>query len=254
MDCEKKASEVCAKICPVTFIVFYAYTTYCMLELSSDYTEHYFLGSDAVQSGRSSPTFRRNVMSPFHASNYSLWSFLRLYVPSFSQAGSSACFLQPASLTLRPWKWRQNVPPKRQWTSTARRHIPKMILFNVQFMHARHNLLFRWLLNFVCFSKTGNSTETNPHNGQYTSSHSTKLLFEDSLDMSMQLNAWEVNAWPNVVSYHAVLSTTQRWESENKDISRPTNWELQDAHLSNKCGINLLVSCRKHVVKLVARS
>jgi hypothetical protein len=42
----------------------------------------------------------------------------------------STCFLFTACLAyLQSWRWKQCVPPKRQWTSTTPHSIPKTVLF-----------------------------------------------------------------------------------------------------------------------------
>jgi hypothetical protein len=67
--------------------------------------EYYLLGYNAVQSVKCQPTFRRNISPPSSGSKNKL--------------SKKAAWKQVASrarLILRPWRWRQYVPPKRRLT------------------------------------------------------------------------------------------------------------------------------------------
>jgi hypothetical protein len=72
---------------------------------NSDYKQYYLLECDTVQSGRSSQMNRKNVLRPSSGSDNKQLCML----PTWSW------FL--VWLTLRPWRWKEYVPPKRWWTS-----------------------------------------------------------------------------------------------------------------------------------------
>jgi hypothetical protein len=95
---------------------------YDTFEILTPFTEKYFLGFCAVNSGRTSPTFRGNLLSPSSGSKSksskqsvdgSFWAPLQA-----STSDCCACWLLPY-LHLLPWRWRQQVTSKRGWYATG---------------------------------------------------------------------------------------------------------------------------------------
>jgi hypothetical protein len=98
--------------------------------------ESYLMGYNALQSGESQPTFRRNV-SP----QYSCSSFIYNIRSSASNLLCSvyiSCWFL-ALFVLQPWKWRRHVPPKWKLTFTGLlRYIPEDSS-SVLTLHHHHN-------------------------------------------------------------------------------------------------------------------
>jgi hypothetical protein len=115
---------------------------------------YHLLGCNAVYSGRSPPMFQSNVLRPSSESKSK-----RSKKPARSRL-TAIWFLSWS--TIRPWRWRQCVPPKRWWTwlqSVACQKVLVLFMFMVTAERAsettKHFLAFRNVGDFVqCFKKT----------------------------------------------------------------------------------------------------